>query len=224
MGCYDDAQCAPNAADSGAPSCVPFDAGVPTGGGLCGCASIASCNDGQTCTAVPNTFGPPICTSACTFTSNGDDSCLYQNFTSDLPSLCNTETGACQQCFVDADCTGLNGFSDFGFTYPEPFCTDGGACVACFVPNDCPLNTPGCVAGACGQCVTSANCPSGDAGLWVCQGGACFVGCTPDGGQCAATPFTPVCGAGGICVQCRTVADCDVDAGFRFCVQGTCEF
>ena len=60
VGCYDDAQCAPAAADVGTPNCVPIDAGVPAGGGRCGCASTASCSDGDAC-ILQFQATPPVC-------------------------------------------------------------------------------------------------------------------------------------------------------------------
>lgn len=206
VGCLDNVGCN---VDAGTPGCilVPADAGLfpQTGGGFCGCNSSAECDDGLTCQSPGAPFSS--CVAACIYSSGGYDSCLAGSAGFSPASLCNTETGLCQECFSNRDCTGE--YTTVGsMNVLQPFCSDAGSCYSCQSTADCPPATPRCVPTSDG--FTTAN--------------QCVPSCTVDGGECATAANTPFCNAlGGYCVQCQTATDCAASTGGS-CVNGFCAF
>lgn len=88
---------------------------------------------------------------------------------SDCPSSfqCNTSTGSCVECFVNAECAG---------NVSRKVCdTTRGVCAICVTDSDCGTSAPYCKSATCIQCLATANCPSGQ----VCNSaGTCI---TPTG-------------------------------------------
>jgi hypothetical protein len=219
--CYDDHQCA---SSSLGPVCVPNVPATspPTGGGQCGCLQSSDCNDGLACEA-----GYPVgdCVQPCTYTPDGYDSCFYTPVLYEGAGAgrrCNTETGFCQECLDDIDCSGRQLSSGLlSETLAAPFCS-AGSCASCYTPADCPDSAPGCASGRCGQCATAADCPA-SAPLCVSTGGSAPDACVPacDGGACPVGSPTPVCGPADYCVQCNAASDCPNPRGQR-CVNHFC--
>ncbi len=102
-------------------------------------------------------------------------------------AACDTDTGQCVECVVDAECgTGR--------------CVDS-RCVACEGDGDCADGV--CVAGACVECRDGGDCA---AGAPVCEAGQC-VECAGDGD--GTTETLPVCNLGtNACVECVDESDC----------------
>jgi hypothetical protein len=237
--CADDSDC-PASTDGPtlAPVCVKYPNGidpsfnVPTGGGQCGCSDTSQCNGGYACSIWQ---WNRTCQPACTITSLNYGYCNQgEQIAGVQPNLpfCNTETGACVQCFDDYDCTGTGAqYSAYGIylgaQFITPRCdTATGVCTGCTSDADCPSSTPNCTNGYCGYCATDSDCYQ-DAGFTCVRpygssyGGRCqIVGCVPDenenptdaGASCPASmPFcgqSQICPAGrcmglAICAQCR---------------------
>jgi Cys-rich repeat protein len=239
------------------PSCVLYpDAGNPngspaqvTGGGQCGCSDTSQCNGGYTC-ASPGYLGS--CQPPCSF-ANGIDSCTpVKSHPSECnsgyspPPFCNTQTGSCQQCLDNYDCTSL--------TCGQPLCVNG-ICLACLTGDDCQAYQSfpayACQANACGpSCTDVSQCPSD--GGYSCiagppnGGNACLSSCvlgddaglgtvSDAGNPCPAS--APLCisnpyasdPTAGICSQCLSAGDslnCDgggcVNGGSQYCDGLTC--
>jgi hypothetical protein len=199
-----DSDCTTNSSQPiAAPSCIPFPNGsfstndgsppLATGGGQCGCASTASCDDGLAC-YTPSS--PGTCQAPCSFV-DGLDSCVDQFLTHPeaFPGpYCNTFTGACQQCLDDYDCTGtLSGPN----AWAAPICDSGGKCVQCIQASDCPGDLPGCAAGVCGFCSVDQDCPSGFTCSAFYPNGLlrCLAPCVPgdDAGMGSVSDAGPSC-------------------------------
>jgi hypothetical protein len=226
VSCVQDSDCSTSSSQPiAAPSCIPFPNGnfttndgsppLATGGGQCGCASTASCDDGFACYAPSS---PGTCEAPCTFV-DGLDSCvhrfLFEGETLPGP-YCNTFTGACEECLDDYDCSGS-------------ICAPGGKCVQCIQASQCPADRPGCFQGQCGLCGADSDCPPGE-GLTCApyySGGVlrCVAPCVPGddagmgsvsdaGPSCPSSqPFCTVSGTSapgeGWCSECRYgSADC----------------
>jgi hypothetical protein len=207
------------------------------GGGRCGCGTTSDCNGGYSChlvldhrryplqMLVPGTCGPP-----CTY-ANGLDSCAPElpygtDFSPSLPppvqlAFCNTETGSCQQCLDDYDCTN---------TYLS-YCSDAGFCFQCRSGDDCAGAFPNnsCDQGFCEfYCIDSSACPT-DGGYACFQGPVdggigCFIACvmgddaglgTVSDAGASCPPSSPLCVSNphasdptvGVCAQCWGAQD-----------------
>jgi Cys-rich repeat protein len=106
---------------------------------------------------------------------------------------------------------------------------EAGACVECLSNADCSGSTPHCVRGACVSCTTDADCATGmvcNTHIPRCEtmcsnGTQCDNGpCSTEYGYCveclsdldcttAGLPYCDEPPAVGLCVGCRSNADCD---------------
>ncbi len=214
---------------------------------------------GGTCTA---TVGGRACVSGVCDTDNlcgyrnGDGPCNGVDGTvvcrSQVCVLSGPNTGKCEQCATDANCSGATPACDSSAnacvqctqtnrtacTGTTPVCSSGDACVACNgdngsgASNACPSGTnPFCEPnGACAKCTSNSDCTTGTHGGPVCNTttGACGSVCFKDS-DCAATQWcNDLVGAG----QCQPKVPngdpvpggaCTTTLGGRACVSAVCD-
>ncbi len=250
VGCMADSDCTASADPTKpyvTPSCLLYpDGGDPTvspplvtGGGQCGCNDTSQCNGGFACQS-PGYTG--TCVAPCLF-ANGIDSCAPRaqpgtcNNAYPTPPFCNTNTGLCQECLDDYDCT-------TGACY-LPVC-NGGHCIACLTGDDCqeyaqPFPNYACGSNVCSaMCSDVSQCPT-DGGYGCLEGplgtaNACLITCvlgddagmgtvSDAGNPCPAQ--SPLCvpnpfgadSTSGVCGQCLSAND-QTNCTANACING----
>jgi hypothetical protein len=123
--------------------------------------------------------------------------------------LVTTSAETCVGCLASANCVA-----------PTAVCDTAGdhACVGCVAEADCAAGGTHCetTSRACVACLDSTQCGTGAAARCDTTTHACTTCATS--GDCAHLTGTPVCGAGGLCVQC-TAAD-ETACGANSCNPG----
>ncbi len=138
--------------------------------------------------------------------------------------VCNTETGACEKCTTNNDCS--------RFSY-YPVCnTETGACEKCATNNDCFFfpDKPVCLEtqGRCVECLANGDCSNNAKGE-ICNtsNNTCRL-CKYDS-DCNGQPNGNICDKQtGKCVECLDNLDCNNNANGNMClieskICGQCE-
>ncbi len=182
-------------------------------GGECvaGCRSDRDCPAGQSCQQ-------GVCVSACAADADCplDQYCAAGTCTPGCRDDAGCAAGeicqghACVQgCRDDADC-------------PAGQVCDGSACrQGCRDDADCPAGQV-CDPGAltCVECRASSDCALGE----LCVQGACVPGCETQRDCPAGQTCDPALGEHGLCVECRSDADCTADPEAPRCLDYRCTY